>query len=169
MAVYFMPIPNTTQAPKFDGHFVEDFLEDIEMHLNRANIVDEDQRVGCITRYSTEAIRQRIALLPEFNRSKNGKTWDEASTLLIDIYGDVDKSRPLPFAAFEEWIREQAGKPVFRCKAQVNAYYIAFMSKGQPLVDANLLVASHRRRKISCAAWTRRATICARSRIPSRV
>lgn len=41
-----MSIPGTSEAPKFDGHFLSDFLEDLKLHFVRAGITDEDKKVN---------------------------------------------------------------------------------------------------------------------------
>lgn len=132
-----MPIPGTNEAPRFDGHYLAYFLEDLELHFARANITDEDRQVNYITRYSTDAIRKRIMHLPELDRNKTGKTWAAAKATLLDLYGDVDKPRPLSLAEFHKWVQGAADKPAFVSKNQVNAYYTDFMARGQPLLDAN--------------------------------
>lgn len=131
-----MPIPGTSEAPRFDGHYLAYFLEDLELHFARASITDEDRQVNYITRYSTEAIRKRIMYLPELDRNKTGKKWEDAKATLLDLYGDVDKPRPLSLAEFHKWVQSAADKPAFVSKTQVNAYYTDFMARGQPLLDA---------------------------------
>lgn len=130
-----MPIPGTSEAPKFDGHYLSDFLEDLEQHFARAGVADEDRQVNYITRYSTDKIRKQIGFLPELDRSKKNKTWAAAKTVLTEFYGEVDKPRPLSLAEFQAWVQAAADKPAFVSKDQVNKYYSDFMSKGQPLLD----------------------------------
>ncbi|RDX44193.1 hypothetical protein OH76DRAFT_1487281 [Lentinus brumalis] len=130
-----MPIPGTSDAPKFDGHYLSDFIEDLELHFVRAGVTDEDRQVNYITRYSTDRIRKQIGFLPELDRSKKNKTWDAAKTVLTDFYGDVDKPRPLSLAEFQAWVQSSADKPAFISKDQVNKYYAEFMAKGRPLLD----------------------------------
>lgn len=135
VGAYSMPIPGTSKAPKFDGHYLPDFLEDLELHFQRAGVSDEDRQVNYITRYSTDKIRKQIGFLPELDRSKKNKTWDAAKTVLAEFYGDVDKPRPLSLAEFQAWVQSSADKPAFVSKDQVNKYYAEFMSKGRPLLD----------------------------------
>ncbi|RDX45692.1 hypothetical protein OH76DRAFT_1420699 [Lentinus brumalis] len=130
-----MPIPGMSDAPKFDGHYLSDFLEDLELHFARAGVTDEDRQVNYITRYSTDKIRKQIGSLPELDRSKTNKTWSEAKAVLKEFYGDVDKPRPLSLAEFQAWVQSCADKPAFVSKDQVNKYYAEFMSKGRPLLD----------------------------------
>lgn len=130
-----MPIPGTSEAPKFDGHYLSDFIEDLELHFQRAGVTDEDRQVNFITRYSTDKIRKQIGFLPELDRSKKNKTWAAAKTVLTEFYGDVDKPRPLSLAEFQAWVQSSADKPAFVSKDQVNKYYAEFMSKGRPLLD----------------------------------
>ena len=136
---YSMPIPNTTEAPKFDGHYVSDFLEDINMHLKRVNITDEDTQVNWILRYCTAAVRDRIRFLPEIDRDTKGRTWDKAKAALIELYGDVDKPKPLPLAEFLRRVQELADKPAYTTKAQVNAFYTEYTSLAQPLLKASMI------------------------------
>ncbi len=130
-----MPIPGTSDAPKFDGHYLSDFLEDLELHFQRAGVTDEDRQVNFITRYSTDKIRKQIGFLPELDRSKKNKTWAAAKAVLTEFYGDVDKPRPLSLAEFQAWVQSSADKPAFVSKDQVNKYYAEFMSRGRPLLD----------------------------------
>ncbi|TFK77627.1 hypothetical protein K466DRAFT_607930 [Polyporus arcularius HHB13444] len=117
---YTMPIPGTSEAPKFDGHYLSDFIEDLELHFTRAGVKDEDRQVNYITRYSTDKIRKQIGFLPELDRSKKNKTWDTAKTVLQEFYGDVDKPRPLSLAEFQAWVQLCADKPAFVSKDQVS-------------------------------------------------
>ncbi len=128
-----MPIPRTPEAPCFNGRNLLEFMNTLESHLSRANIADEDTRVNYILRYSIDTIRQRIRHLPELDRSKTGKSWGEARTLLSDFYDHLDESSPV--TAFHRWVQSAADRPVFVSKAQVNTYYMEFMSRGQPLLD----------------------------------
>ncbi|RPD60495.1 hypothetical protein L226DRAFT_569998 [Lentinus tigrinus ALCF2SS1-7] len=130
-----MPIPGTSEAPKFDEHYLSDFLEDLELHFACTGVTDEDRQVNYITRYSTDKIRKQIGFLPELDRSKKNKTWQEAKTVLTEFYGDVDKPRPLSLAEFQAWVQQAADKPAFISKDQVNKYYSEFMAKGRPLLD----------------------------------
>ncbi|KAM5539996.1 hypothetical protein V8D89_006328 [Ganoderma adspersum] len=136
---YSMPIPNTSEAPKFDGHYVADFLEDINMHLKRVNITDEDTQVNWILRYCTAAVRDRIRFLPEIDRDVSGRKWDKAKAALIELYGDVDKPKPLPLAEFLKRVQELADAPAYTTKAQVNAFYTEYTSLAQPLLKSSMI------------------------------
>nr|VWP02452.1 Structural maintenance of chromosomes protein [Ganoderma boninense] len=136
---YSMPIPNTSEAPKFDGHYVSDFLEDIDMHLKCVNIKDEDIKVNWILRYCTPAVRNRIRFLPEIDRDTTGRTWDKAKAALIELYGDIDKPKPLPLAEFLKRVQELADKPAYTTKAQVNAFYTEYTSLAQPLLKSGMI------------------------------
>ena len=39
-----MPIRGSSEAPLFDGHYLADFLEDLEQHFDRARGSDEDKQ-----------------------------------------------------------------------------------------------------------------------------
>ncbi|PIL30702.1 hypothetical protein GSI_06870 [Ganoderma sinense ZZ0214-1] len=138
-ASYVMPIPNTAEAPKFDGHYIADFLEDISMHLARVQVTDEDVQIGWILRYCTPAVRDRIRFLPEMDRDTTGKTWAQAKTALLELYGDIDKPKPLPLAEFLKRVQELADKPAYTTKAQVNEFYTQYTSLAQPLLKSNMI------------------------------
>ncbi|RDX42343.1 hypothetical protein OH76DRAFT_1496869 [Lentinus brumalis] len=131
--VYPMPIPRTPEAPCFNGHNLSEFMNVLESHLSRAQIVDEDIRVKYLMRYSTDAIRQAVGCLPELDRSRTGKSWEEAKIVLHDFYGYLDEHSPR--AKFLRWVQSAADHPMFVSKAQVNTYYLDFMSRGQSLLD----------------------------------
>ncbi|RDX40527.1 hypothetical protein OH76DRAFT_1423641 [Lentinus brumalis] len=131
--VYPMPIPRTHEAPCFNGHNLSEFMNILESHLSRAQIVDEDIRVKYLMRYSTDTIRQAVGRLPELDRSRTGKSWEEAKIVLHDFYGYLDEHSPR--AKFLRWVQSAADHPMFVSKAQVNTYYLDFMSRGQSLLD----------------------------------
>ncbi len=61
------------------------------------------------------------------------KSWEEAKVLLHDFYAQVDESSSV--TAFIRWVQAAADCPAFVSKAQVNAYYTDFISRGLPLLD----------------------------------
>lgn len=134
-----MPIPGTDGAPRFNGHYLDEFLEDLEAHFARAKIDDEDKQVNFISRYCVSAVRDRIRNLPDFSRTKTNKTWEKAKRRLTEFYGDVDRPQPLSLAEFHARVQAMAERPPFVSKNQVNVYYSDYMTIAQPMLDANII------------------------------
>ncbi len=129
-----MPIPRTSEAPIFSGCNLSEFMNTVQYLLSSAKIDDEDTRVNYLMRYSTNAIRQEIGHLPELDRSRTGKSWEEAKTVLHDFYGHLDERSPL--AEFQKWVQSAADHPSFISNTQVNTYHLNFMSRMQLLLDS---------------------------------
>ena len=132
-----MPIPGTANAPSFNGRYPWDFLLKIELHGRAAGIVDKDLLVDYIYDYSTDDTKAQIRYLPEFDQEVTGKTWADAKTMLIALYGSSDALPRVTEAQLTEFCTEQSAKAPFPNKKTLENYYRNFLALATPLVKNN--------------------------------
>ncbi len=132
-----MPIPGTANAPSFNGRYPRDFLSKIELHGRAAGIVDKDLLVDYIYDYSTDDTKAQIRYLPEFDREVIGKTWADAKTMLIALYGSSDAPPRVTEAQLTEFCADQSSKAPFANKKALENYYRNFLAIAAPLVKSS--------------------------------
>ncbi|KAJ3749821.1 hypothetical protein EV360DRAFT_56727 [Lentinula raphanica] len=134
-----MPVPGMPDAPKFEGKDTREFLEQIEAHGMRAGITDPNRLVDYIVRYSSRSIKNDIRFMPEFDPEIEGKTWDEASKMLLQMFSAHEEPPEITMRDLEDscilWSNEE---PIMK-RSDVDKYQRKFFSIAAPLLKQKML------------------------------
>ncbi|KAJ3765220.1 hypothetical protein FB446DRAFT_655560 [Lentinula raphanica] len=134
-----MPVPGMPDAPKFEGKETREFLEQIEAHGMRAGITDPNRLVDYIVRYSSRSIKNDIRFMPEFDTEIEGKTWEAACRMLLQMFSAHEEPPELTIRDLEDscilWSNEE---PIVK-RSDVDKYQRKFFSIAAPLLKQKLL------------------------------
>ncbi len=87
-----MPVQGTDHAPFFNERGVCHFLCVLIDLEGNVGILDHNELVLYILRYSSEEVKEVIHHMPEFDEDIPGKEWTQASEMLILLYVSIDDS-----------------------------------------------------------------------------
>ncbi|KAJ3832517.1 hypothetical protein F5878DRAFT_666502 [Lentinula raphanica] len=134
-----MPVPGMPDAPRFEGKDTREFLEQIEAHGLRAGITDSNRLVDYIIRYSSRAIKEDIRFMPEFDAEVEGKTWDAACKMLLQMFSAHEEPPEVTIRDLEDscilWSNEE---PILK-RSDVDKYQRKFFSIAAPLLKQKML------------------------------
>ncbi|KAJ7715510.1 hypothetical protein DFH07DRAFT_762754 [Mycena maculata] len=128
-----MPIPRTPNAPHFNGKYVTDFLTLITQHGSNAGVTDLDDLVPYIVQYSSDAVKDLIRYIPEFDPELPKKTWAAAEKALFLLYGHAEETPDYSEAMLRDFCQERSAKSPFASKKEIETYLRDFMHIAGPL------------------------------------
>ncbi|KAJ7705641.1 hypothetical protein B0H16DRAFT_1901798 [Mycena metata] len=129
-----MPIPRTPHAPYFDEREVRHFLHLILQNGSNAGIIDADELVTFIVRYSSDRVREIIRYIPELDDDTPNRTWSAAEQQMLLLYGSSDEERRSTERELIEYCRIQSAKSPYRTKIEVEQYLRGFQFIAAPLL-----------------------------------
>lgn len=138
----FMPIPRTTNAPFFNGRYIDDFLNRITLHASQAGETDLDSMVKYIVEYSSDQVKDMIINMDEFDvdRPQNLK-WGDAKQALHSLYGSTDKPKEHSEEELKEFCRQQSAKSSFSKLSEVESYLHDFVGIAASLKKRGMITA----------------------------
>jgi hypothetical protein len=139
-----MPIPRTANAPYFNGTYVTDFLSLVTQHATNAGITDFDNVVSYIYQYSSDEVKDIIRYMPEFDPDVTNKTWNNAKTALVALFGSTDEPPKVNEDHLKKYCRESSERPAFASKQEVDKYNQGFQKLAAPLLKQGVITEKQR-------------------------
>ncbi|KAJ7257372.1 hypothetical protein C8J57DRAFT_1648457 [Mycena rebaudengoi] len=139
-----MPIPRNPTAPHFNCSNIREFLQLILIHGANAGVTDIDSLVSFIKSYSSDRVRDLIRYMPEFDPDISQKTWSEAETALLNLYGSFDEKPPLRLEKLLKFCQDRCATSSLHNISDVQQYLRAFISIAAPLFKQSDITESQR-------------------------
>ncbi|THU77126.1 hypothetical protein K435DRAFT_878238 [Dendrothele bispora CBS 962.96] len=134
-----MPIPGSSQAPKFDRKNAKQFLDTLARHGQAAGITNKDELVDYIYYYSSEQVQDSIQFLKEFDLDEKERKWDAAKAKLIAMFQASDERLSVTLEDLRDFCQEQAAKTGFETKLDIETYQMEYLKLAGPLVKDKLM------------------------------
>ncbi|KAF7372295.1 hypothetical protein MVEN_00089500 [Mycena venus] len=134
-----MPLPQSADAPRFDGTILTDFLDILSRHGERAGL-SLDELTSVIVSYCTPEVRHVVRYLPELQR--DARSWHDAVSELRSLYGSLDDPVTYTIADLHEFCRGSCSGPPFRSLSDAEAYLRRYTQISGSLHELGFLAAA---------------------------
>ncbi|KAE9383682.1 hypothetical protein BT96DRAFT_951122 [Gymnopus androsaceus JB14] len=131
-----MPVPGTTEAPKFNGHEVDRFLKKVLSHGKKAGIIDNDDLVNYLLEYCDRTRYEDLRYDPEFQSGKAGRTWDKASARLKLLYLALNELEEVTSDDLKEYCQKSFFSGSFETKTDIHRYATGYRRIANALINS---------------------------------
>ncbi|KAF9019078.1 hypothetical protein BDZ89DRAFT_1139591 [Hymenopellis radicata] len=127
-----MPVAGSHYAPKFEGSYARDYLQQILDHGAQSGLGPDDV-VDYIVRYCDPAYREQIRFRWEFDIDNPNRSWSDAAAEFIAVYGYKDEPPKMSIEELHVHLQQFASEPSFGTKEDVTSYYNSYRRLADPL------------------------------------
>ncbi|KAF9003814.1 hypothetical protein BDZ89DRAFT_1049731 [Hymenopellis radicata] len=127
-----MPVAGSHYAPKFEGSYARDYLQQILDHGAQSGLGPDDV-VDYIVHYCDPAYREQIRFHWEFDIDNPNRSWSDAAAEFIAVYGYKDEPPKMSIEELHVHLQQFASEPSFGTKKDVTSYYNAYHHLADPL------------------------------------
>lgn len=131
-----MPVPDTPEAPKFNGKEVERFIKKVQAHGKKAGIIDEDDLVDYLIEYCDRTRQQDLRYDLEFQSGKPNRTWKKATERLRLLYLALNEPEEVTYDDLKEYCQKSFFSGVFKTKTDIHNYAMGYRRIAYALINS---------------------------------
>ncbi|KAF5364981.1 hypothetical protein D9758_008170 [Tetrapyrgos nigripes] len=129
-----MPLPGSADAPSFDGTEVSTFVDFLEQLARNAGILDLNDIIPYVLRYSTVEVRDAIRYEDPFVKGNDEYNWASAKETLLSIYSEYDTKPNVTHQDLLDFCRHHNEQGAIESSKDIDKYRIAFQKFANGLV-----------------------------------
>ncbi|KAF5364452.1 hypothetical protein D9758_010654 [Tetrapyrgos nigripes] len=129
-----MPLSGSPDAPSFDGTEVSNFVDYLEQLARNAGIVNLDELIPYVLRYSSLEVGDAVRYEDAFVKGNDEYGWDNAKQTLLSIYAEYDTKPKITHQDLLDFCRHQNENGAIESSKDIDRYRIAYQKFANGLV-----------------------------------